>query len=351
MGGMGLEGSIIGSALGGVAGEFGSRRMASRIASPEYQASLRVQDFRLPQNQLAAEMPQPANALVPYVAPQSILIPGEGAFVTGPSGPTLRQTQEGIYVAPTPATGAAAAAPQARFVGPQTGAPALPAPSAQSTMATLRSEDARRAGVSRAIGQETEARQAAAETAARRPAGGEVILELDPTTGRLREASQGVKGATPETFRNFGANLQSAASKVTAGRNFDLTAAEKVAWERTKVDLAEVSPGFKALSDKAIAEKMMDRQWVEAQVIKTREKIAAFDEIARRAKDAQARQKAIADRTRLQYDVLAQLEALEERLSGPRPTSAGGQGPKTRAAKAAAQRNALTPSSSNALND
>lgn len=351
MGGMGLEGSIIGSALGGVAGEFGSRRMASRIASPEYQASLRVQDFRLPQNQLAAEMPQPANALVPYVAPQSILIPGEGAFVTGPSGPTLRQTQEGIYVAPTPATGAAAAAPQARFVGPQSGPPQLPAPSAEATMAGLRAEDARRAGVSRAIGQEAEGRQAAAEAAARRPAGREVMLEIDPATGRMREASQGVRGATPETFQNFGANLQSAAEKVTAGRRFDLTAAEKVAWERTKVDLAEVSPGFKALSDKAIAEKMMDRQWVEAQVIKTREKIAAFDEIARRAKDAQARQKAIADRTRLQYDVLAQLEALEERLSGPRPTSAGGQGPKTRAAKAAAQRNALTPSSSNALND
>ena len=347
--GMGWEGSIVGSALGGVLGELGSRSTAARLASPEYQAGLRVRDFRLPQNQLAPEL-APTNALVPYVAPQSILIPGEGAFVTGRPAPTLRQTSEGVYVAPSAPVGQRPA-PQAQFVGPQAGPPALPAPSAEATMATLRAEDVRRAGVSRAIGQEAEARQAAAEAAARRPAGGEVMLEIDPATGRMREASQGVRGATPETFQNFGANLQSAAEKVTAGKRFDLTAAEKVAWERTKVDLAEVVPGMKALTDKAIAEKMMDRQWVEAQVSKTKEKIAAFDEIAKRAKDAQARQKAIADRTRLQYDVLAQLEALEERLRGPRPTSAGGQGPKTRAAKSAANRNALTSPSDNSLID
>lgn len=325
-------GPIGGGVAGAAAGELIAGLRARKIGTPEYQRR-----FAAPQDRRI--FPPQVNELAPPTPGTPAVYDWRNALLTEDQMPY----QPNWVFGQTP--------PEARFVGPQTGAPALPAPSAQSTMATLRAEDVRRAGVSRAIGQETEARQAAAETAARRPAGGEVILELDPTTGRLREASQGIKGATPETFRNFGANLQSAASKVTAGRNFDLSAAEKVAWERTKVDFAEVSPGFKALSDKAIAEKMMDRQWVEAQVIKTKEKIAAFDEIARRAKDAQARQKAIADRTRLQYDVLAQLEALEERLSGPRPTSAGGQGPKTRAAKAAAQRNALTPPSSNALND
>jgi hypothetical protein len=214
-------------------------------------------------------------------------------------------------------------------------------------MGALRAEDVRRAGVSRAIGQEAEAKQAAAEAAARRPAAGEVMLELDPVTGRLREASQGIKGATPDTFRNFGADLESAANKVAAGKLFDLTASEKVAWEKTKVDLAEVSPSFRSLTDKALTEKMMDRQWVESAITKAREKVAAFDEIARRAKDAQERQRAIADKVRMQMDVLSRLEALEERLRAPRPVSGTAQGPKTRAA----QRNQLRPSaeSENAL--
>ena len=208
-------------------------------------------------------------------------------------------------------------------------------------MAALRAEDARRAGMSRTIGQEAEARQAAAEAAARRPAAREVMLELDPVTGRLREASQGIKGATPETFRNYGADLASAADKVTAGKRFDLTAAEKVAWERTKVDLAEVAPGLKALSDKAVAEKMLDRQWVEGAVAKAREKAAAYEQIAARAKDAQARREALANRERM----LDTLDALEEQLRGPRPVELGGQGPKTRAA----QRNQLAPKPTNAL--
>ena len=274
---------------------------------------------------------------MPYVAPQSVLIPGEGAFVTG-AAPSLRRTSEGVFVAPPPPPGPQRP-PQAQFVGPAPTPPGLPAPSAEATMATLRAEDARRAGVSRAIGQEAEARQAAAEAAARRPAGGEVILDFDPVTGRFREASQGLKGATPETFRNFGSDLASAADKVTAGKRFDLTAAEKVAWERTKVDLAEVAPGLKSLTDKAIAEKMMDRQWVESAVAKAREKAAAYEQIAARAKDAQARRDALAKRERM----LDTLDALEDRLRAPRPVELGGQGPKTRAA----QRNRLAPQSEN----
>lgn len=327
--------AALGSVAGATAGEVASNLAARRIASPEYQAGLRIRDPRIPVNELAP-VPPPANALAPYVAPQSVLMPGEGAFVTGAPAPGLRQTAEGVYVAPAPAPGPQRV-PRAQFVGPAPTPPGLPAPSAEATMATLRAEDVRRAGVSRAIGKEAEARQAAAEAAARRPAGGEVMLELDPVTGRLREASQGIKGATPETFQNYGANLASAVDKVTAGKRFDLTAAEKVAWERTKVDLAEVAPGFKSLSDKAIAEKMLDRQWVESAVVKAREKAAAYEQIAARAKDAQARRDAIANRERM----LDTLDALEERLRAPRPIELGGQGPKTRAAK----RNALAPES------
>lgn len=324
-----IGGDYLGAALGGVAGATAGRlasgAAAQRMVSPEYQAGLRVPDYRIPVvNQLAGEPPIPQNrALVPYTTPQELLMPGEG-----PYQPNF------VFAQPTP---------QARFVGPEAGPPQLPAPSAEATLATLRAEDARRAAMSRTLGREAETRQAAAEAAVRRPAAGEVMLELDPTTGRIREASQGIRGATPETFQNYGASLESAAQKVTAGRSFDLTAAEKVAWERTKVDLADVAPGFKALNDKAIAGKMMDRKWVEDTVVKAREKAAAFEQIAARAKDAQARRDAMAKRDQL----LDTLDLLEQRLSQPRPIELGGQGPKTRAAK----RNALSPQSTNKLVD
>ena len=160
-------------------------------------------------------------------------------------------------------------------------------------------------------------------------------------TGRLREASQGIKGATPATFRNFGESLQIASDKLTANKPFDLTAAEKVAWERTRVDLAEVAPGFNTLTDKAIAEKMMDRQWVEQAMTKARDKATAFEQLAVRAKDERARQTALINRERM-MDLADQME---ESLRAPRPVSTGGQGPKTRAAK----RNQLSGESLNKL--
>ena len=322
-------GPIGGGVLGAAGTELLTGLQAKRMLTPEYQRRFAApQDRRIFPTQ---EQP-PANALVPYVAPQNVLTPEAGAFVMGGGQPqVLRRTAEGAFVPPTPPSGPQQP-PSARFVGPQAGPPQLPAPSAQATMSTLRTEDVRRAGVSRAIGQEAEAAQAAAEAAARRPASREVMLEVDPISGKLREASQGIKGATPETFRDFGSSLSSAAQKVTEGRKFDLTAAEKVAWERTKVDLAEVAPGFKALNDKAIAEKMMDRQWVADAVRKAREKADGFARIEASAKDAQARRQAAANKERM----LDLLEALEEKFRAPRPDVSMAQGPKTRAAKAAA---------------
>lgn len=313
-------GWVPGTAIGAAAGYVSSGVGAKRMATPAYQQRYAVPtDYRQPAPY--QEIPR-SNALVPYNAPVEVLPPEiRPNWVYGQPSPDIQPAR------------------------PQTNL--LAAPSAESTMGALRAEDVRRARVSRAIGQEAEARQAAAEAAARRPTTGEVILDFDPVTGRFREASQGIKGATPDTFRNFGADLASAARKVSENKLFDLTAAEKVAWEKTKVDLAQVAPGFKTLSDKAVTEKMLDRQWVESAIAKAKEKIAAFDEIAQRSKDAKARQKAVADRVRMEMDVLAQLEALEERLAAPRPTSLGGQGPKTRAAI----RNRLRPEgpSENAL--
>lgn len=321
-------GPIGGGVAGAAAGELMTGLRARKIGTPEYQRR-----FAAPQDRRI--FPTQVNELAPPTSGTPALYDWRNALLTEDQMPyqpnwVFGQTQ-----------------PEARFVGPQSGPPALPAPSAEATMAGLRSEDVRRAGVSRAIGQEAEARQAAAEAAARRPAGREVMLEIDPATGRMREASQGVRGATPETFQNFGANLQSAAEKVTAGKRFDLTAAEKVAWERTKVDLAEVAPGMKALTDKAIAERMMDRAWVDDAVKKAQEKAEGFARIEAKAKDAAVKRRAAADRERM----LDLLETLEERFRAPRTMELGGQGPKTRAAKAAANPGRTQPPPTNALID
>ena len=105
-----------------------------------------------------------------------------------------------------------------------------------------------------------------------------------------------------------------------------------VAWNKTSVELAELMPGMKTLSQKAIAEKMMDRKWVESALKKAVEKEEAFKLIERQSKDMQMVQQARIARESLMDAV----ETLQEALSRPRAKEAArtkGQGPKTRAAK------------------
>jgi hypothetical protein len=319
----GLTGSIVGGLVGGGIGEFGGALAANRMASPGYQAGLKLQDFRIPTNQLAAaSAPIPQNqAVVPFDPRNALVDPNEIVGYTQDGSPiTAAQAfSRPNFTMPRPG-------PEVR-TGVQPSAPQLPAPSAEGTINALRAEDARRAGVSRSLGQQAEANQAAAEAAARRPATGEVILDIDPITGRMREASQGVKGATPETFLNL-SSLDQAAKKVTAGKLFDLTADEKVAWDKTTVDIKDLGTGYNKLSDKAIAGKIMDRKWVAEAYSKAREKAAMFDDIAQRAANEQTRRDAAIKRDQM----LDLLSTLEDNLRAPRPTSAGGQGPKTREA-------------------
>lgn len=304
--------AALGSVLGAGLGEVGQSMAARRIVSPEYQASLNIRDMRIPVNQAATAMqPIPnSQAIVPYQAPVEVLMPGEGPyqpnFVLQPNRYGPRVTTPGF--APGPAQ--------------------LPAPSAQSTLGSLRAEDVRRANVSRALGQQAEAAQAAAEAAQRQPTRGAVELQINPLTG-LPEISKGLMGATPETFSNFGSSLETAANKVTAGKKFDMTAAEKVAWDKTRVDLSEVSPGFKSLSDKAIAEKMLDRSWVEEAIVKAKQKAQMQADIAARATTERQRQLALKERDKL----MGIAEDMEESLRRSRPDTSGKQqGPKTRAA-------------------
>jgi hypothetical protein len=226
----------------------------------------------------------------------------------------------------------------------------------------------------RAAGALAEQRAAEAEAAQRVPTGTGQVYDIDPITGRLKSASEGLKGATPDTITSTGHTLASAveklsgqptlttatkyirvdtgkvdaqgapiyrvqkqSTKVTPGEQanqaFALSAEERIAWNKTRVDLASVAPEFNKLSDKVIAERMMDRQWVSNAVTKAREQARGFDEIAQRAETAANSRAASIQRDRL----MDLAEALDERLSTLPSVKPKAQGPKTRAA----QRNAL----------
>jgi hypothetical protein len=308
----GVGGAAFGGLMGTLAGEGIGSLAASRLASPSYQAGLTLRDARIPVSQVAtAAQPIPqSQAIVPYQAPVEVLMPGQGPyqpnFVIQPNQYGPRVETPGF--APTP--------------------PQLTAPSGQGTISGLRAEDVRRSGMSRTLGQQAEAQQAAFEAASRQPTRGAVELQINPLTG-VPEVSTGIRGATPSTFQDFGTSLQSATNKAALGRTFDFTAAEKVAFDRTRVDLAEILPGMKTLSDKTIATRIQDREWVQDAITKARDKAVAFEQIAARAKTRDAQQKAIANRERM----LDLAEQMENSLRIARPDLSGKiQGPKTRAA-------------------
>ncbi len=304
--------AALGSVLGAGAGKIGQSFAANRLASPEYQAGLQLRDARIPVNQLAASMqPIPQNrAVVPYEAPVEVLGPGQGPYQPNF---VMRPGAQGPITTPGVAPGPAQIGMSQGPVGGQMGA--------------LRMEDARLRNLSMQQGAAAEAQAAAAAAVNRQTTGRGSVLEFDPITGTYKVGGEGVRGATPEVFMaNTGQSLSAAAEKVAAGKLFDMTAAEKVAWSKTKIDFAEAAPDLKGLSDKAVAAKMMDRKWVDATIVKIREKAAAFDEISKRASNAQVARDAVIKREQM-LDVLADLE---DNLRPARPVSSDIQGRKTR---------------------
>jgi hypothetical protein len=356
----GLTGSILGGVLGGAAGETASALAARRLASPGYQAGLNLRDARIPVNQLAASMQPQAPAAVTASAAElgqqlnsaqtkiaqlegELRRAGDAAerqFITEQIGrlqqytSQLQQNMQGAaspqnftVVSPSaPAPTPASNIPTNRMLGYSPDAPSA----AQAQMNRLRREDV----LDYQFRQQAEQRAEAAEAAARQPTRGAVEMQINPLTG-LPEIVTGIKGATPATFQDFGTSLKSATDKATAGRMFDLTAAEKVAFDKTRVDLAEVVPGMKTLNDKALAAKMQDRAWVQDAIAKAQEKARAFDAIAARASNERLRQDAMVKREQM----MDLLETLEGQFGKARPVKTGGQGPKTRAF----QRNMLRP--------
>jgi hypothetical protein len=345
-----LGGGPVGAAIGAGLTSLGSEATANMLARPGMQNRLAIPADRripLPVEPKTPMAPIPQDrAVVPYDYSQQAFVPPNFVMQGEQYGP--RVTTPGF--APGPAQ--------------------LPSPSAEGTMNMLRTEDARRAAMSRTLGQQAEQQVAAAEAAARRPAGRGVELVFD-AAGNLVEAptvgAGGVIGApstlesaiakmsgqvieqpstsyktmtiSPKTGAKPYTRIIKREGETTFERGvpqlFNMTAEEKIAWNKAKVDLAEVVPGMKALDDKAIAAKMMDREWLQEAIVKAEQKARMQDEILARSSNERMRQLAMIEREKLQ----GTLETLEEQYRKARPVKTGGQGPKTRAF----QRNMLTP--------
>lgn len=366
-------GAIPGVAIGAMGGAVAGNLAARRMASPAFQAKYAMPpDYRAP---VANALAPTQNLPVPYTSPGAYLPGRDPNWVFGRSDPNL---QTGI----------------------PPGAPQLTAPSAEGTMARVAQQRAYELTRDRAAAAQAEQDIEAWRARNRQPTGRGTLLDFDPITGRLRNASQGMVGATPDTIESAGATLQNAIAKLTGtptrdiptqfsrvrtgrvdaqgaptftvrgketttydtgrvypegtpkagqpvyetiertgpntSRGFALTAEEKIAWDKTRVDLADAVPGFNKLSDKAILGKMQDRAWVADAIQKARDQAKGFEAIARRSNDQIVSARADAQRARM----MDLAESLEESLRArPVEIKNRSQGPKTRAAR----RNELAP--------
>lgn len=343
----GTTGSIIGTALGALGGEGAGLLAARRIASPEYQAGLSLRDARIPVSQIAtAAQPIPqSQAIVPYQ--QEVFDPSVG----GPASKLRVVYDENgrpIYKPEKPRQG---------FTTPQQTPPF--GPTVFESQRGLPNEVPRQIYEAQKRAEMAQEFRAAAE---RKPASGGIEFTFDAAGNLVPVTTSGAGGVLPTALESAiqkmsgqvieqpstsyrtqtispktGAKPYTRIVKTEGETTFErgvpqafaMTAEEKIAWSKAKADLAEAVPGMKSLSDKAIANKIQDREWVQDAVKKARDKADAFERIAARAKDERARQEAIANRERM----LDLAEQMEDTLGLPRAdVSRKQQGPKTRAA-------------------
>ena len=308
---------VTGAVVGGGIGEAASALSARRMTRPGYQTARAVPpDYRPPVNALAPA----ATANLPAIYQH------QGSLSPGYS-PDWVNVNPNRVVSP----------PSVQYSAPpgynplQLNAPVLT--ELQNNVLNVNKARERQSRTA-AYADELAARAAAETEAAQRvPAGTGQVYEFDPVTGRLKIASEGLRGATPDLMASTGSPLASAVDKLSTGRAFAMSAEERIAWNTRKVNLESAVPGFSKLSDKAVAERMMDRQWVSDAVAKAREQARGFDEIAKRAKSADKVRAASIQRDRL----MGVAEVLNEQLSNMPSTRTKTHGPKTREA----QRNAL----------
>jgi hypothetical protein len=309
----GLGGSIAGGAAGAAAGNVLAASQARRMTSPQFQRQYAVpQDYRpVPMGDNPSAINYGPNQMVPFDFSQQTFTPPNFTIVGEQYGPRVTPVTPNMLNA-------------------------LPGPSAESTMGGIATERARAAAMSRTLGQQAEAQQAAAEAAARRPTSGAVELQINPLTG-VPEIAKGVKGATPAIIEGANKAAVTAAEKMSSGRAFDMTAAEKIQWGKSVLEGMTTAQGeavFGKLTPQQITTKMADRAFAENAITKARQQAQAFEDIAARASTERQRQEAFIKREQM----LDLAEQLQDTL-GVRPVKRGGQGPKTRNF----QRNRLAP--------
>jgi len=343
----GVTGSIIGTAAGALAGEGAGLLAARRISSPEYQAGLTLRDARIPVNQIAtAAQPIPqSQAIVPYQ--QEVFDPSVG----GPAGKLRVVYDENgrpIYKPEEPRQG---------FTTPQQQPPF--GPTVFESQRGLPNEVPRQIYEAQKRAEMAQEFRAAAE---RKPASGGIEFTFDAAGNLVPVTTSGAGGILPTalesaiqkmsgqvieqpstSYRTQTISPKTGAKPYTrivktegettfergVNQAFAMTAEEKIAWNKLKVDLGEVVPGMKTLSNETILNRLQDVEWAKDAVKKARDKAIAYQEIANRAKTRDAQREAIANRDRL-YDTA---EQIEETLRLSRPDVSGKQqGPKTRAA-------------------
>jgi hypothetical protein len=320
--GFALGGGPVGAAIGAGLTSLGSEATANMLARPGVQNRLAIPADRriaLPTEPVTPAAPIPQNrALTPYDYSQQTFTPPNFVMQPNQYGPRV---VPGTPEAPLPGT-----------LGYNPNVPGV----AEVQMNRLRKEDVLDYGFRQRVEAEQAAAEAAAQAATRKPTKGAVELQINPLTG-VPEIATGIKGATPAIVEATNKAAATAAEKMRLGRAFDMTAEEKIQWGKSLLEGMPIAQGdaiFGKLTPQQITAKMQDRAWVDSAISKARQEAQAFDQIAERAANAQARSDAIATRERM----LDLAEQLQDAL-GARPVKRGGQGPKTRAH----QRNMLRP--------
>lgn len=337
-------GPIGGGLIGASVGELLGKLNASRVASPAYQAkNMLPLDRRI----MPTEAPAPVQAPMQQLGSEGYIPPTPFREST----PNWRfSKQEGMWPQP----------PQ------QQGFPQLPAPSAEGTMASLRAEQARAGEMSRTLGKQSEAALAAQEAAAKaevkRGRGQEGIQYTIDAGGNLVPVSTSIPSkllapssletavkklsgiVVPETQTTYKTTTVSPKTgtkpytRITkregettyergVSQAFDLTAEERIAWNKAKADIVDAVPELKGLSEKAILSKINDRQWVQEAINTANQKAEMYAQMEQRSQDRTAQSLARISREKL----MDAAEQLQEILGG-RPSSRGyRQGPKTQA--------------------
>ena len=122
------------------------------------------------------------------------------------------------------------------------------------------------------VQREQEAAMAASEGVGRQPASGGMLFDFDPISGRLRPASEPTisqtlqRPAIETAVEKVGGIFGEMSKTNRSSQGFLMSAEEKIAWNKAKVNIEQAAPQLRGLSDEAIAAKVADRQWVSTRI-------------------------------------------------------------------------------------